>query len=337
MSVMRICIIAGGHLPIPPTGWGGIEGLVWNYKCELEAQGHEVLVINTLLDNDLNRCDPALFSSVIKTVNDWNPGFVHLQYDHYADMMPYIAAPRAMTSHYPYLDYPNKRKNFEWIFHKFAKNHSYVFPLSDRNSDHFKSSGVNESLLWTWVAGVHSENFKFTEDPKKNEKTICLGKIEPRKRQAYLQQLDENIDFAGPLVDGRFNRDNSSYLGEWPKERVCHDLTEYANLILFSEGEAAPAVTLEALVAGCGLVVSNEATANLDTSLPFIDVVDLSISPTELKETIRKNRIISIENRKEIRRYGIEMFDIKKCVSRYVDKIIELCEKTNVVLSGDQT
>ena len=44
-------------------------------------------------------------------------------------------------------------------------------------------------------------------------------------------------------------------------------LTNYANMILFSDGEAAPQVTCEALLSGIGLVVSKEASANLDASL----------------------------------------------------------------------
>ena len=44
----------------------------------------------------------------------------------------------------------------------------------------------------------------------------------------------------------------------------------------------------------------------------------------ELKEIIRKNRENSLKHRKEIREYGLENFDISKCVSRYVEKIEEL-------------
>jgi len=39
---MKIAIIAGGHLPIPPTGWGGVEHLIWNFSKELETQNKQI-------------------------------------------------------------------------------------------------------------------------------------------------------------------------------------------------------------------------------------------------------------------------------------------------------
>ena len=50
---MRICLIGPGIMPIPPTGWGGVEVLMWNYKIELEKQGHQVLIYNEYFGNNL--------------------------------------------------------------------------------------------------------------------------------------------------------------------------------------------------------------------------------------------------------------------------------------------
>ena len=306
---MKICLIGPGILPIPPTGWGGCEILMWNLKCELENQGHKVLIINT---KDLRK-------AIIDT-NSWNPDFVHLHYDEYADIMPYISAPRAMTSHYPYLDYPSKRTGYEWIFHKFAQNHSQIFSLSDRNSYHFKSFGVDPDLVWDWMYGVPPENFKFKNIPSNKDRTICLGKIEPRKFQFLLQSINDNIDFAGPLADDRFNI-SKNYLGIWSRDQVHNDLTEYANLILFSDGEAAPQVVPEALIAGCGLVLSEEAAANLDVELPFIDVVKTDCSPDDLNAIIEDNRERSLSMRKQIRAYGLSRFGMPSCTKSYIKKI----------------
>jgi len=313
---MKICLIGPGIMPIPPEGWGGCEALIWNLKCELEKQGHEVLVVNTKDLKEINQ-----------TVNDWKPDFVHLHYDVYADIMPYINAPRAITSHYPYLDFPEKRKDYEWIFHKFAKNHSHIFSLSDRNSAHFRRFGVREDLLWDWWGGVSEDNFEFTTEPSLKDKTICLGKIEPRKMQAFLQVVSNDIKFAGPIADSRFSSSSMNYLGVWSRDTVHSELTNYGNMILFSDGEAAPQVIMEALVAGLGVVVSEEGAANLDVTLPFISVVNTSQSPTELKEILDENRTLSVQMREEIRQYGISRFGLSSCTEEYVKKIKQIREE----------
>ena len=324
---MRICLIGPGIQPIPSSGWGGVEALIWNYKIELEKQGHEVMIQNKWLGNNLE-VDPEIITTAIQEVNDWNPDFTHLHYDHYADIMPRITSPRAITSHYPYLDYPAKRQGYEWILHKFCQNHSNIFTLSDLNGQQFEQFGADKSLLWKWIYGVNSEGFRFAEDASLPTRTICLGKVEPRKQQAVLQSLNENIDFAGPLADPRFIKEDPSYIGSWSRDQVHSELTNYANMILFSDGESAPQVTAEALLSGIGLVVSKESSANLDGSLPFIDIVDReTVTAIELKQIIKSNREKSLRHRKEIRAYGLENFDITKCVQKYVSRIQDLIKE----------
>ncbi len=34
-------------MPIPPTGWGAVEILIWDTKNALEQLGHEVHIVNT--------------------------------------------------------------------------------------------------------------------------------------------------------------------------------------------------------------------------------------------------------------------------------------------------
>ena len=44
---MKIALIGPGIMPIPPTGWGGVEHLIWNYNNQLKKIGDEVVIINT--------------------------------------------------------------------------------------------------------------------------------------------------------------------------------------------------------------------------------------------------------------------------------------------------
>ena len=82
---------------------------------------------------------------------------------------------------------------------------------------------------------------------------------------------------------------------------------------------------MEAMSAGLGLVISEYSIANLDTSLPFIDVI-----PKEkmgnieyVRSIIERNRVVSREHRKEIRQYVKDNFDWKKIIENYYIPNIE--------------
>ena len=41
-------------MSIPPTGWGAVEILIWDYYNVLIAQGIETVIINKIRSNDMN-------------------------------------------------------------------------------------------------------------------------------------------------------------------------------------------------------------------------------------------------------------------------------------------
>ena len=91
---MRISIIGPGIMPIPPTGWGAVEILIWDYYEELKKLGHEVQIVNT-----------QNFQQIVDEVNSFNPDFVHLQYDDHYPVLDWISCPnKAATSHFGYLE-----------------------------------------------------------------------------------------------------------------------------------------------------------------------------------------------------------------------------------------
>ena len=56
--------------------------------------------------------------------------------------------------------------------------------------------------------------------------------------------------------DSPFDRNSVQYKGEWSKERLYDEMTNYGNLVLLSDGEADPLVVKEELMAGLGVVLS---------------------------------------------------------------------------------
>ena len=74
---MKVAIVGPGIMPIPPTGWGAVEILIWDQKLALEKLGHEVQIVNTP--------NPV---EIIQQINAYRPDFVHVQYDDFVEVVP---------------------------------------------------------------------------------------------------------------------------------------------------------------------------------------------------------------------------------------------------------
>ena len=301
---MKIVLIGPGIMPIPPTGWGAVEILVWDTKIALEKLGHEVLIINTKNGRE-----------IIDKINTFRPDFVHVHYDEFVPLVPFIQYPNAITSHYGYLERPKMFGGYTNVANEFMRIKPNVFCLSEGIE---KVYNVMFNIPNTFITpnGVNVDEFNFVSDPEHPDRSIYLAKIDYRKRQHLFQSID-SLWYAGNIADDRFNT-KKNYLGEWSKDRLYNELTEYGNLVLLSDGEAHPLVCMEALVAGLGVVVCEWGKANLDTTKEFITVIpeDKIEDISYVEEQIIKNREYSIAHRDEIREYG-EQFDWVKVIEKH--------------------
>ena len=315
---MKIAIVGPGIMPIPPTGWGAVEILIWDQKLALEELGHEVRIVNT-----------ASGIEILKEINEFRPDFVHVQYDDFVELCPYIQYPNAITSHFGYLEQPNRWDYYgPRVASKFAQIKPNIFCLSPGIKDVYeKEMGIPSDQLFVTPNGVNVDKFKFEKLPLTEDmtKSIYLAKIDYRKRQHMFQSI-KSLYYAGNNADPRFDTSNN-YLGEWSKETLYNDLTRYGNLVLLSDGEAHPLVCLEAFAAGLGVVISQWAAANLDLDKDFITVIpDDKIGDMEFVDgELVRNRYYSVNHRPEIREYA-ESFSWTKVVEKYyvpaMEKII---------------
>lgn len=312
---MKICLIGPGIMPIPPTGWGAVEILAHDVRCELERIGHEVTVVNA---KDK--------SEIIKQANLVNADFTHIHYDGHIDVIPHLTCRHvAITSHYGYLEQPSywERDGYARILNSFAAVAPYIIAASPGIADVYKQLGFNQERLFVVHNGARSDLFRFNNSCEYPDRSLYLGKVEPRKRQ-YMFQTIPDLFYAGNHTDMRFDTQSERYLGEWSKDYLYNNLTKYANLALLSDGENHALVCLEAMMSGLGVIVSEFAAANLDTSLPFIDVIpesrikDLNYVNTVLK----KNRETSINMRTEIREYAEKTFSWEKVVKNIYSGVI---------------
>ena len=315
---MKISIVGPGIMPIPPTGWGAVEILIWDQKLALEKLGHQVDIVNTKSPIE-----------IIQKINEYRPDFVHVQYDDFIELYPYIQYPCAITSHFGYLEQPNKWGYYhDRIVKPFQRISPVIFCLSDGIRNVYKNELlINEDNLLVTPNGVNTSKF-VTRDPKYPDRSLYLAKIDYRKRQSMFQSIS-SLYYAGNNADPNFNT-NINYLGEWSKEYLYNNLTDYGNLVLLSDGEAHPLVCMEALAAGLGVVVCEYGAANLDTTKEFITVIpENKIHDIEYVENqIIINRDFSISHRHDILKYASN-FDwentikdhylpaVKKLISNY--------------------
>ncbi len=170
---------------------------------------------------------------------------------------------------------------------------------------------------WLLENGTEAKEFEFRE--LGNGECICLGKLQKRKRQKLVADLFlENslpISFVGPPGDEELSlKTLNQYLGEWTRETLRKRLTEFSVLVLYSEAEGQALVVVEALAAGLSVVVSKNASQNLDLSQPFIYVA------SDESDLISKTKLAlsaSDSLRKQAREYALMNFDFDHLAEKY--------------------
>jgi glycosyltransferase involved in cell wall biosynthesis len=305
MNNTKIVLIAPGTTLFPPKGWGACESIVWDYYENLTKRGYFVHVVNKCSIHD-----------IINETNEQNPSIVYIMYDDHIVVAPYIQCKKIYyTSHYAYITHPHFEETQQWyfnsIFKKVIEYQQFITlnALSNEIKKIYINYGFPEDKINVMRNGSREDLFRYAIEPKYPDKSIYIAKIEMRKAQ-YKYQCINNIDFAGNYHDSSFDVNQSNYLGEWDKPVLYENLTNYANLILLSSGEADSLVIKEALMSGLGLVISECCCANLDLTLPFITVIpnDKVDDIEYVTQAIIENRIKSIEYREKIRQYAIERF-----------------------------
>jgi glycosyltransferase involved in cell wall biosynthesis len=312
---MKILMVGPGIMPIPSPGWGAVETIIWQQKIYLGKNGCHVDILN----------QRGLWAAL--QAKPWQYDLVHLHYDglskFWIDLSRAFKFPLVITTHYGYAACLEKWESYyNKIFADLSKANGLLV-LSKEISQTFQNHGFSG---WVDVLpnGTEVTDIHFSPDDG-NGRAICLGKIEPRKNQANIATIlnaksSAQCDFVGPIgVDELVVDDISTrYLGVWSRQDVHAKLTDYSCLVLASDGEAHPLVVMEAMAAGLSIVVTPEATANLQANLPFVYVVqDLSNIDKIIEMATRENK----KYRNDIRAYVGREFSWDVISARYVQSI----------------
>ena len=318
---MRIVLIGPGIMPIPPNGWGAVETLIWDYSIFLKERGHSVDIVNTP-DRE----------EIVRTVNQGHYDVAHVHYDVFVDIVPRLTSKRVcITSHFPYIDRPQLWGGYRDTFFKICdvvRSGAFYYSISEKDLNaflRFGAMGQNAHRLFLMKNGVHTDAFRFADVPLNPDRSLTLGKIENRKRQFLTYSID-SVDYMG-----RGPCDHPNYKGE---PRDCRPLlTEYANLVLLSDGEnGTPLVVKEAMAAGLGLVLSEAAANELPRDLAWITVIpecDLG-NVQKVTELIAENRKVSLSMRSQIREWVRVHWDWGILVDQYMKNL----QSMRIVLIG---
>lgn len=310
----RILLVGPGIMPIPSNGWGAVETVVWQQKQALEALGHKVDILNS------RGLKAALLAM------PWSYDVVHLHYDELAKFWNNLAKALRLnlvvTTHYGYAAWPDKWDTYyKDIFSELMQS-KRLLVLSEDIKTTFLEAGYKG---WVEVLpnGTEVDDIRYSH--KGNGSVLCLGKIEPRKRQSQIVEIIKGsavvCDFIGPKVDPLFKPDNqnSYYKGTWSREEVRSNLTNYSALVLLSDGEAHPLVVGEALAAGLSVVVSPEASANIAVGAPYAIIVK---SDDQIVSSLQKAVSENAKLRDGIREYAEKNLSWNTMAQVYVKIVI---------------
>lgn len=318
---MKILLVGGGLIPIPPPSWGGAENVIHQQSLYLKAAGHDVDILN----KKRRKVITAL------RARPWRYDLVHLHHDDRSRMWNrfsrVLGFKLAVTSHYGYSAFPDKWvPRYHRTFHEMM-DVRHLIVLSPEIADLMRQRGYRHHLH-VLPNGIGTDDMAFA--PKASRQSVVLGRIEPRKKQEYLSQILVDhprleCDLIGPSDYPEFtgNDKNVRFLGPWTREQVMRDLTQYACMVLISDGEAHAGVILEAMAAGLSLVISPEVAHNLDTDQPWVHVVDRD-KPEEIAAAMERAVRENEQHRPAIRRYCRKNFDWEVIGPRYVSIIEEI-------------
>jgi len=310
---LHIALIGPGIMPIPPPGWGAVEILIWDYYKQLQQIGHKVDIINT----------PNM-DQILQIVNDGGFDFAHIHYDVFWPILDKLNCSKiAITSHYPYIDFPEKYNNdgYSDIFQSICNNsRHYIFALSKKDYNKFLHNCSDKSKLFLMLNGANSLEIQPIHNGYFTSKSIYIGKVEPRKLQHKYCNIPD-IHFYGKCDDESFKQ-LQCYKGEFNHQELMRILVNYGNLVLLSTGESDPLVIKEALMAGLPIVTNRFSVNDLDLSLPFIDVIpdDKLDDLAYIESVINENRTKQIY-KQAIREYALREFSWEGLVKKYSDNI----------------
>lgn len=265
---IRVLIVGPGEKRIPVSGWGAVELVIANQVRDLKQSGFVVDLVNSWNIIDWLKCFAR------------KPQVVICHYDVFALrarlFCKWFGAKCVTLTHYAYAQQPSR---WDPQFGRYAKNISKSDVFVALNA---QIAGVFSTLYPSLKVVVIPNGIDVNRIASSGDHrgAICLGKVEPRKRQvAIARQLtgDENIRFVGDVIDPAFDelspKQKSLFIGPWSRIEVESKLANFATLFLLGDGEADALVLYEAQAAGLEILTNEASVGAQNQNLSWIHVI----------------------------------------------------------------
>lgn len=315
---MTFILVAHGNEPIPPTGWGAVEQVIWQHTLQLRAKGHTVIHVNAKKWKAIREVLGHVRSQKIDVVHchaEKPIRFLALWCRLLGKRAPLLIS----TTHNPMN--PNNLSGSE--LKALRRCHYAPYHLVLRADIAHLIECRNASATCAVLPNAVEVN-EFQTSPTGNGKACYLGRIQERKRQndtaLLLEGSDIQCDFIGPVMEETPISDalRARLIDPWNRDQLHRDLCRYSCLVLQSTSEGQPLVVLEALAAGIPVVISPACTGNLDLTKSFIHVVERD---EDLIIAIQRAMSQRDELSPQIREYAASNFDYSAIVDRYVAQV----------------
>jgi glycosyltransferase involved in cell wall biosynthesis len=304
LNAKKLIIIAPGEIQIPSLGWGAVETIISETLVTYEAEGFEVWLLNSKHPHDWRKASKLDFDVILNHADSLSGRIRNF----------WPKTKIVVVSHYGLAAFPSLwDKGYQKILNEMKKC-DYIVCLSAQIFEVFKPY-FEESKL---IISSNGTSFLPQIKTKPQNRILCLGKVEVRKKQYDLWKSTQNseieIIFAGPIVDERVLVEirkaptlSEVFIGPISREKLIFEFGNYDALILPSLGEADALVLYEAQMAGLSILVSKSGIGAQNPDLDWIHIISDEPSAQEINTLLN----LTVSPSKEIAQYASENYNWK--------------------------
>ena len=280
----KLLIVAPGEVQIPSQGWGAVETIISETIVIYESAGFEVWLLNSKHPAEWKKAKKIEFSVILNHSDTLSERVRKYWPD----------SKIVVITHYGFAGFPDRwDRGYKKILEQ-MDTCDFVVCLSSQIFEVFLNYFDKSKL----IVSSNGTSFAPQISDGNQENILCLGKLEPRKKQFELwnclKDSEINIIFAGPIVDERINqilKENPSlsktFIGPLSRTKLESEFRNFKALILPSTGEGDALVLYEAQMAGLQILVSSSGVGAQDSRLDWVHIIDEEPEPSEISKLLK--------------------------------------------------